>query len=147
MDRSGTTLTAFFEYNRLYAEFQHLLYAEFPRYLTYNYKERKWKKRVRCIERSIGCMYHCSPVSSERFYLQLLLTKVREATSHDFLYIVDDVTYPSYRAACIARGLAEDDREWVQCFKEAKNYSTSSSLRTLFLIGLRQRLIADPLEI
>jgi hypothetical protein len=32
---------AFFDYNQLYAKFQHLLYLEFPYYLTYNYKERK----------------------------------------------------------------------------------------------------------
>jgi PIF1-like helicase len=92
-------------------------------------------------------MYHCNPVCGERFYLRLLLTRVRGPQSPEDLYIVEGVTYPSYRGACITRGLAEDDREWVRCFQEAKDFTTGSGLRTLFLIGLRQKSIADPLGI
>jgi hypothetical protein len=59
----------------------------------------------------------------------------------------EDVRYPTYHAACIARGLAENDQEWFQCFDEAILFTPASGLRTLFLMGLRHRLIADPLAI
>jgi hypothetical protein len=54
-------------------------------------------------------MYYYSPISSKRFYLQLLLTKVRRVTLYKFLFIVNDTTYLSYHTAYIARGLVEDD--------------------------------------
>jgi hypothetical protein len=69
-----------------------------------------WKRRERGY--SIGRIYHCSPVSGERFYLRLLLTVVRGPRSFNELYLVEGVRYPTYYAACIARGLAENDQEW-----------------------------------
>jgi hypothetical protein len=60
---------------------------------------------------------------------------------------VNDVCHPTYQAACVARGLAEDDHEWYRCFDEAILFTTGCGLRTLFLTGLRQQMIADPLEI
>jgi hypothetical protein len=92
-------------------------------------------------------MYHCSPVSGERYYLRLLLTVVRGPRSFTDLYFVEGVRYPTYQAACVARGLAENDQEWFQCFDEAILFTPASGLRTLFLTGLRQRLITDPLAI
>ena len=82
-------------------------------------------------------MYHCSPVSGERYYLRLLLTTVPGPRSFTDLYMVDGVRHPTYQSACIARGLAENDQEWFQCFDEAVLFATASSLRTLFLTGLR----------
>ena len=83
-------------------------------------------------------MYYCSPVSGERYYLRLLLTVVRGTKSFTDLYEVEGVRYPTYQTACIARGLAENDQEWFQCFDEAILFTTTSGLRTLFLTGLRQ---------
>jgi hypothetical protein len=92
-------------------------------------------------------MYHCNPISGERYYLRLLLTTVRGPRSFNELYNVRNVRYPTYQAACIARGLAEDDREWYYCFNEAILFTPGRGLRTLFLTGLRQQLISDPAEI
>jgi hypothetical protein len=57
-------------------------------------------------------MYHYSPISGEKYYLRLLLTVVRGSRSFTDLYFVEGVRYPTYQAACIARGLAENDQEW-----------------------------------
>jgi hypothetical protein len=73
-----------------------------------------------------------------------LLTVVPGPQSFDELYLVDGVRYPTYYAACIARGLAESDQEWFQCFDEAVLFTTGHGLRTLFLTRVRQQLIADP---
>jgi hypothetical protein len=59
----------------------------------------------------------------------------------------DGVRYPTYQAACIARGLAENDQEWFQCFDEAILFTSGHGLRTLFLTGLCHQVIADPLAI
>jgi hypothetical protein len=46
---------------------------------------------------------------------------------------VDDVVYGSLKEACFARGLLEDDREWIQCLEEASAMQTGSQLRSLFI--------------
>lgn len=96
---------------------------------------------------SIGRMYSCNPVAGERYYLRLLLTVARGPTSFADLYNVAGTTYPTYQAACIARGLADNDQEWFHCFSEAALFTPAHGLRTMFLVGLRQRLLADPLSI
>jgi hypothetical protein len=142
-----STLMAFFEYNATHEDGRQYLYSEFPAYFTWDQKTRTWKPRQRGRGKRIGRMYHCSPVSGERYYLRLLLTVVRGPRSFTDLYFVEGVRYPTYQAACVARGLAENDQEWFQCFDEAILFTPASGLRTLFLTGLRQRLITDPLAI
>ena len=60
-------------------------------------------------------MYFASPNSGERFYLRLLLTVVRGPTSFENLRTVNNVLHDTFKAACVARGLLEDDDEWIQC--------------------------------
>ena len=144
-----STLMGFFEYNATHEDSRQYLYSEFPAYFTWDPRIRAWKprQRGRGKGRRIGRMYHCSPISGERYYLRLLLTVVRGPRSFTDLYFFNDIRYPTYQAACIARGLAENDQEWFQCFDEAILFTPAGGLRTLFLTGLRQRMIADPLAI
>jgi hypothetical protein len=71
-------------------------------------------------------MYYAHPSSGECFFLRLLLTAVKGATSFEHLHTVDDVVYGSFKEACFARGLLEDDREYIQCFEEASAMQTGS---------------------
>ena len=137
-----STLMAFFDYNAKHADGRTLLYHQFPEHYTWKPKLRLWGRRQRGY--CIGRIYHCSPVSGERYYLRLLLTAVPGPRSFDELYMVDGVRHLTYHAACIARGLAENDQEWFQCLDEAVLFTTGYALRTLFLTGIRQQLIADP---
>ena len=105
-----STLMAFFKYNTEHTDSRTLLYHQFPEEYTWKPKERAWQKRKRGY--CIGRIYHCSPVSGERYYLRLLLTAVPGPRSFDELYIVDGVCHLTYYVACIARGLAENDQEW-----------------------------------
>jgi len=147
MAKSRSKLMAFFLYNEKYTDGRQYLYQEFPAHFTWKDTARVWQKRQRLEGLTTGRMYHCNPVSGERYYLRLLLTSVRGPRSFEELYMVSGVRHDSYQAACIARGLAENDQEWYQCFDEAITFTTARGLRTLFLTGLRQRLIADPREI
>ena len=98
---------AFFEYNATHDDGRQYLYHEFPQHYTWKPKERVWVKRQRGYY--IGRIYYYSPVSGERYYLRLLLTVVRGPRSFEELFVVDGVRYPTYYAAYIARGLAEND--------------------------------------
>lgn len=140
-----STLMAYFDYNREHEYGRQYLYSEYPRHFTWIATARKWQ--IRKQGNAIGRMYHCSPISGERYYLRLLLTAVRGATSFADLYEYEGTRYATYQEACVARGLAEDDQEWIACFDEAILFTLGHGLRTLFLSALRQRMFTDPLQI
>jgi hypothetical protein len=85
-----------------------------PLKFTWNKAKRIWSPR-KDKHFCLGRMYYAHPSSGERFFLHLLLTAVKGATSFEHLHTVDDVVYGSFKEACFARGLLEDDREWIQC--------------------------------
>ena len=83
-------------------------------------------------------MYFASPNYGERFYLRLLLTVVKGPKSFQSLRTVDNVVHDTFKLACIARGLLEDDEEWIQCLKEAAVIKIGYQLRRLLSIILTQ---------
>jgi hypothetical protein len=81
-------------------------------------------------------MYFVSPRAGEKYYLRLLLCHVRGAKDWDDLLKVDGVHFPTYKEACIARGLLEDDKEWDRCLNEVKENAMPRQLRQLFAVIL-----------
>jgi hypothetical protein len=142
-ENSGSTLTAFFKYIQDHPDEPKALYKDFPKKHVFDKKTKAWRQRKTNAE-VIGRVYHCNPSQGERFYLRLLLTSVPGPESFESLYWYEGVRYPTYFAACIARGLAENDREWVECFEEAKVFTSGYGLRTLFVTGLGLHAISDP---
>jgi hypothetical protein len=102
----------------------------FLRLGSINKSAKKWTPRQQGF--AVGRMYFASPSSGERFYLRTLLTVAKGATSFEDLRTVDGVLCPTFKDACIARGLLKDDQEWKQCLQEAADMQTGSQLRTLF---------------
>jgi hypothetical protein len=108
-----TTLTAFFDANKdpgpLGEEARKLTYQEFPQHFVWN-KDGKKKWTLRMQGFALGRMYFVAPNAGERFYLRTLLSVVKGPTSFDDLrtYGRSD-PWPTFREACIARGLLEDD--------------------------------------
>ena len=107
-----------------------ITYQEFPQHFTWNKSNKKWTPRHRGF--AIGRMYFAAPSAGERFYLRTLLTIVKGPTSFQDLRTVDGYIHPTFKAACLARGLLEDDAEWIQCLREAADMQTGSQLRSLF---------------
>jgi hypothetical protein len=54
-------------------------------------------------------MYYVHPSAGERFYLRILLTVVHGATGFPSIWEFNGVEHPTNKAACMARGLLEDD--------------------------------------
>ncbi|CAG8540210.1 12608_t:CDS:2 [Dentiscutata heterogama] len=85
---------------------------------------------------AIGRLYFADHTAGERFYLRLLLTKIRGPQSFDHLKTVNNITYPTFKDACIALGLLEDDNEWKQRLEEAAIMRSGAQLRLLFAVIL-----------
>jgi hypothetical protein len=81
-------------------------------------------------------MYFVHPAAGEQYYLRILLNIVCGATSFENLRTINGIIYPSFKEACIALGLLQNDEEWDQCLKEAEQMQTGIQLRKLFAILL-----------
>jgi hypothetical protein len=62
-------------------------------------------------------MYYAHPTVGKCFYLHLLLTAVKGATFYEDLHTFEGVLCPSFRTACIARSLLEDDMSGINVSK------------------------------
>ena len=146
LEKTSSTLMAFFDYNRDHEDGRGLLYHDFPPHYVYKRADKEspahWKPRQK--DFAIGRMNACSPMAKERYYLRLLLTAVRGPTSYEHLRTVDGDTKPTFKEACRDLGLLHNDDEWNSCFDDAKGYSSGTALRRLFIQGLAIGEITDP---
>ena len=145
IEESMTTLMAFFAYNEQNEDGREYLYHEFPEYFVYKGKIEGWQKRQR--GRAVGRMYSASPFMGERYYLRLLLTVVRGPRSFEHIRTVDGIVYPTFKEACLALRLLEDDGEWVALFREGAEFMTGRALRHLFALALQHTTMTNPLAI
>jgi hypothetical protein len=146
--RNRSTLTAFFEFNRLNNTFRRLTYIQFPSHLVWHSSQRKWSPRVRN-SNAIGRVHYVpySEPDKERFYLRLLLHNVRGPTCFDSLRIYNNVFHNNYEEAAIARGLADDNTEYFSCMAEAARSQHPSQLRSLYATILAVGHLRDPLRL
>ena len=97
----------------------------------------------------IGQLDKCTlfhPMVVSVFILRLLLTVVKgmlflltissnkplmyflAATSYQALWTVNDVLCDIFKDACLARGLLDDDKEWLLCLQKASGMCTGQGL-------------------
>ena len=170
-----TTLTAFFALCQRYHSPQtrniisadrkfvkNLLSSNVPQYFTFVDKGKVWKPRIRGSapvlnadgemtsfksSSAIGRVYNVHPRQAECFFLRLLLHHQTGCCSFENLRTVDGNLYPSFREACRALGLLEDDAHWRTAMEEASAHASPHSLRVLFSILLTSCQLADPLHL
>lgn len=123
-----------------------LTYEDFPRQFVWNKGPCTWTMRKRNTG-AIGRIYFVSPTAGEHFYLRLLLMHVRGATSFQDLRTYAGTVHDTFKGACLARGLLEDDQEWIDCLHDAGNHKTGHQLRALFVLLLLQCVPAQPLRL
>lgn len=108
---------AYFEANAKYPEAQCLLYVDFPEQYVWVVKSKSWKPHQHNF--CIGRLHFASPSFGEWFHMHMLLTVVRGARSFEELRSFQGMVHLTFKAACVAHGLLEDDLEWKLCLKEA----------------------------
>jgi hypothetical protein len=149
-DSECSALTEFFMANRASGtdgeDARSLTYQEFPQ--LFAWKEHKgggghWSRRTNSLW-AIGRMYFVPPTAGERFYVRLLLAVVRGPKSFQDLRTVDGLTFKTFKQACYARGLLQDDSEWAACLADASHMQTGYQLRRLFVSMLLFCSVSDP---
>ena len=139
-----TMLTEWFTANQQYEKAHELTYCEFPTKWTWDQTNRKWNERKHGFK--IGRLYYVNPAEGERFYLRMLLMVVKGAKSYNDIKTYNGVVYNTFKDACSARGLLNNDNEWYQTFKEATTWSSSFQLRQLFVTMLLYCNIQDEMK-
>ncbi len=95
-------------------------------------------------------MYFVQPLEGERYYLRVLLTHVAGATCFEDLrtthrpHMPTTIVQPTFKAACLARGLLQDDAKWDQCLSEVVGVQLPRSLRQLFASLLIYNNVTNP---
>jgi hypothetical protein len=141
-----TMFLAWMEANKRYPQGRHLTYGQFPYAFTYNNNNRRfWKPRKR--GGAVGRLTFIPHANRELFYIRLLLNVQVGCTSYEDLRTVNSRVYDSYREACGALHLLEDDREFISAINEVAELGSSVSLRRMFAKLLMSNSMSDPLNV
>ncbi|PIA60444.1 hypothetical protein AQUCO_00300153v1 [Aquilegia coerulea] len=131
LQRESTTKTKFLQWmevnkaNPENPDANDLTYAEFPTRWRWVEKDLEWIPRKKC--KKIGRIYYAHPTSGERYYLRILLNHIKGAKNFRDLKTYNNITYNTFKEACLARGLLDDDGEWNEGLKFAATWSNAIS--------------------
>jgi hypothetical protein len=76
--------------------------------------------------------------------MRILLNIVKGCKSFEDIKKVNGIIHPSYKSACYALGLLDDDREWDDCIKEASHWASAHQMRQLFCTILLFCEVSNP---
>ncbi|XP_013589401.1 PREDICTED: uncharacterized protein LOC106297775 [Brassica oleracea var. oleracea] len=74
-----------------------------------------WSERKR--GRAIGRIVAVHPSAGDRYYLRILINKIKGPRSYDELKTYNDVKYPDFKSVSYARRYLDNDVEWLESMR------------------------------
>ncbi|GJX76229.1 uncharacterized protein Tco_0323040 [Tanacetum coccineum] len=139
---ASTKFLAWMDINKTNDLAKTLTYAEFPTKFVWIAQKRIWQERKRGY--AVGRIHNVPRSVGDAYYLRVLLNKVKGPTSWDKLYEYDDIIHPSFRDACFARGLLDDDREYILGLEEIHGWELGNKVRLSFVHLLMSNSMSRP---
>ncbi|CAH1416808.1 unnamed protein product [Lactuca virosa] len=139
---AASKFTSWMECNVIDSEARKLIYVEFPTKFVWILNGRFWKRRK--VGKTIGRIHSVSPKLGEAYFLRILLNKVKGPTSFKEICMVNGETHSSFRDACYALGLLDDEKEYIDAIKEASHSGSGFYLRFLFATLLMCNSMSKP---
>ncbi|XP_031095005.1 ATP-dependent DNA helicase PIF1-like [Ipomoea triloba] len=131
-----------FEANKKFPAANLLTYIEMPTKFVWKKDSREWHPRKKGF--SIGRIFYVPPGTGELYYMRCLLNIVCGPKCFQDLRTFNGVEYETFRDACYARGLLDDDKEYIDAFEEASHWSSAQSMRKLFVTLLTTNSMNRP---
>ncbi|KAK7300142.1 hypothetical protein RJT34_10977 [Clitoria ternatea] len=128
--------------NTMYPEGRSLLYAEFPTMFVWKENLSMWMRRKQ--GHAIGRISHVPAGIGEQYYLRLLLNVQKGCQSFEDIRTIDGKVLPTFKEACYALGLLQDNREFIDAINKASYWASGHYLRKLFSILLLSNNICSP---
>ncbi|XP_025702793.1 uncharacterized protein [Arachis hypogaea] len=141
-DMKLTKLQSWFIVNKFFPFARSLTYCEFPHKFVWKDDISMWIPRKQGF--SIGRLTHVPRGNGEDYYLRLLLNIQKGCTSFEDLCIDDGIAHSSFKEACYALGLLQDDNEFIDAIIEASTWASTNYVRDLFVMLLISNNIAFP---
>ncbi|CAJ2631977.1 unnamed protein product [Trifolium pratense] len=138
----NTKFLAWMDANKKYEEAKNLTYNQFPLKFVWKDSERQWYPRKK--GHKIGRLHFVPPGIGEIYYLRTLLNYVKGPRSFAEIRTVNNVHYPTFKEACYAMSLLDDDKEYIDAIMEASHWGTGSNLRELFANYLLSNQFSRP---
>ncbi|CAN6999808.1 unnamed protein product, partial [Brassica rapa subsp. trilocularis] len=113
-----------------------------PEYFVWNNNSKVWSERKK--GKTIGRIVAVHPSAGDRYYLRILINKIKGPRSYDELKTFNDVKYPDFKSVCHARGYLDDDVEWHESMSEGARTATPYQLRDMFVTFLTTCFVASP---
>ncbi|XP_069177605.1 uncharacterized protein [Procambarus clarkii] len=146
MNPPATTLTASIMLCQDDVFAKTLLYSDVPTYYTWNASRKSFERRKQgerddgqpgiIKQTTIGRLYTVHSNQDECFFFRMLLVNVPGPTSFQPLRFDNGVTHATFRSACQARNLLENDGHWDVRINDASNTSHPNQIYALFAIIL-----------
>ncbi|GJX95035.1 DNA helicase PIF1, ATP-dependent [Tanacetum coccineum] len=148
LEREGINVTMFtdwFALNERHPPARAQTYTEIPQYYVWYECLKMWKprKQRKCIGRNV----YSTLASGERYFLRMLLNVVRGPRNFEELLTVNKLVCSTFKEACFAYGLLNDDREWTRAIQEASVWALGPQLRDLFVTILLFCDVSRPLKL
>ena len=146
-ENNATMLTACFDLNQRDEHARQFLYCNLPYHYVFQKKDKKWVARQRGAEKVVSRMYNANIREGERYFLRVLLLNVPGALSFEDLKTFEGAVSQSFREACLARGLLEDDALWTRTMTELVESASPSKIRKTFAFILIHGEPNNPAEL
>uniref|UniRef100_A0A0D3E8D8 ATP-dependent DNA helicase n=1 Tax=Brassica oleracea var. oleracea TaxID=109376 RepID=A0A0D3E8D8_BRAOL len=118
-----------------------LTYVQIPEYFLWNNSTKVWTERKK--GKTIGRIVAVHPSASERYYLRILINKIKGPRSYDELKTFNDVKYPDFKSVCHARGYLDNDVEWHESMSEGARTASPFQIRDMFVTFLNNCFVAS----
>ncbi|CAN7018127.1 unnamed protein product, partial [Brassica oleracea var. botrytis] len=119
-----------------------LTYVQIPEYFVWNNSAKVWTEHKK--GKTIGRVITVHPSAGDRYYLRVLINKIKGPRSYDELKTYNDVKYPDFKSVCHARGYLDNDVEWLESMSEGARTASPYQLRDMFVTFLNNRFVASP---
>ena len=108
-----------------------LKYEDIQDRYSWHAEERIWTPRQH-FTGTLSCMVSINPIQGKLYYFRLLLKHKAGATSFESLRTIDGEIHDTFRSACVASNLCENDTQWIEAMTEAVQISIPFVIRELF---------------